>query len=153
MLGPAYRVAFMAAAVVTMAVPIDAKVPLDRIVVSGGGLPEPVTVTDAEALRLSNPWHGSIAEWTTDVVAPPADRPVYEVLLHARLRGSEGVGPIYQLRYVEGAGGQAGYVYIPGRGETGYAQNVSIVYREGHDGHWHTVLPEWEASMRRALGR
>jgi len=146
------RVSIAAAAALALAVPIDAKAPLERITISGGGLAEPITVADQEILGLSNPWHGRIANWSADVAPPPDDRPVYEIRLHARLRGPE-VKPIYQLRYVRGDRGAPGSVYLPGRGEAWYRQNVSIIYREGHDGHWHVANPAWEAAFLRALGR
>jgi len=147
----ALRVSIVAAAALGLAVPLYAKAPLQRITISGGGLAEPVTVADQETLALSNPWHGRIANWSADVAPPPDDRPVYEITLHARLRGSE-VKPIYQLRYVKGDRGAPGSVYLPGRGEAWYRQNVSIIYREGHDGHWHVATAAWEAAIRPALG-
>jgi hypothetical protein len=146
------RVSIGAAAALALAVPIYAKAPLQRITISGGGLAEPIIVTDQEALALSNPWHGTIANWSADVAPPPDDRPAYEITLHARLRGPE-VKPIYQLRYVKGDRGAPGSVYLPGRGEACYRQNVSIIYREGHDGHWHVATAAWEAAIQRALSR
>jgi hypothetical protein len=146
------RVSIGTAAALTLAVPIHAKAPLERVTVSGGGLAEPITLVDQRILALSNPWHGRIANWTTDVARPPGNRPVYEIALHARLRGPE-VKPIYLLRYVKGDGSAPGSVYLPGRGERWYRQNVSIIYREGHDGHWHVATTEWDAAIQEALGR
>jgi len=87
-----------------------------------------------------------------DVAPPPDDRPVYEITRYARFRGPE-AKPIYQLRYVKGNRGTPGAVYLPGRGEARYRQNVSIIYREGHDGHWHVAKPAWDAAVLRALDR
>jgi hypothetical protein len=147
----ALRVSIVAAAALGLAVPIYAKAPLQRITIAGGGLAEPVTVADQETLALSNPWHGRIANWSAAVAPAPYDRPVYEIKLHSRLRCSE-FKPMYQLRYVKGDRGAPGSVYLPGRGEAWYRQNVSIIYREGHDGHWHVATAAWEAAIRRALG-
>jgi len=146
------RVILVLATSLAVAQPIYAKVRLDLISISGGDLTEPLSITEPLALDLSNPWHGTIADWKADVAAPTGDRPVYAVTLHARLRSPE-VKPIYQLRYVEGKGGAPGFVYLPSRGEPGYRQNVSVIYREGHDGHWHLATPAWEARILRALGR
>jgi hypothetical protein len=146
------RVAVAAAAALPLAMPLYAKAPLERITISGGGLAEPITVADQETLRLSNPWFGRIATWSADVAPPPDNRQVYEITLFARFRGPE-VKPIYQLRYVKGDGGTPGAVYLPGRGEAWYSQNVSIIYREGHDGHWHVATAAWEAAVLRAFDR
>src|SRR5438093_1551321 len=104
------RVLGGAATILALAVPGYAKAPLERVSISGGGLAEVITVADQETLHLSNPWYGKIADWRTDVAPPPDDRPVYEITLHARIRGPE-IKPIYQLRYVEGKGGAPGSVY------------------------------------------
>ena len=142
------RLSIAAAAAVAVAVPVDGKAPVERITISGGGLSERITVADKETLDLSNPWHGRIANWSADVSPPPVGRPVYDITLHARLRGPE-IRGIYQLRYVKGEGGAPGAVYLPGRGEPWYTQNVSIIYREGHDGHWHVATSAWEAAIQR----
>jgi hypothetical protein len=146
------RVAGAAVAALALAVPLYAKAPLERITISGGGLAEPIIVADQETLRLSNPWFGRIANWSADVAPPPDNHPAYEITLYARLRGPE-VKPIYQLRYVKGDRNTPGAVYLPGRGEAWYSQNVSTIYREGHDGHWHVATPAWETAVLRALDR
>jgi hypothetical protein len=147
----ARQVLVLGAFTLAVATAAYAKAPLNHVTVSGGNITKPVTITDRDALRLSNPWHGNIADWKgAHVGSPPTDRSVYEITLHARMRGPE-VRPIYQLRYIEGRHDQPGYVYLPGRGEPWYRQNVSIIYREGHDGHWHAAAPEWDAHIRRAL--
>lgn len=149
MQGQVLRASIGTIAALMLAVPIYAKAPLQRITISGGGLAEPITLTDPEALALSNPWHGAIAHWSADLTPPLEDRPAYEITLHARLRGPE-VKPTYHLRYVKGDRGAPGSVYLPGRGEAGYPDNVSIIYREGHDGHWHVATAAWEAAIQRA---
>jgi hypothetical protein len=145
------RVFVVLATTLALAQPTYAKVRLDLIAISGGDLAAPLSITEQLALDLSNPWHGTIADWKADAPAPAGDRPVYDIALHARLRSPE-VKPIYQLRYVQGKDGAPGLVYLPGRGEPGYRQNVSVIYREGHDGHWHLATPAWEARILRALG-
>lgn len=129
-----------------------AKRPIEMITVAGPGLAAPVETTDVELLALSNPWVGKFANWGTSTQGGPQDAPVYDVTLHARLRGPESRG-IYQFRYAPGPNGRPGQIYLPGKGEPWYRQNVSVILREGHDGRWHAAAPEWEAHIKRALGR
>jgi hypothetical protein len=53
------RASLAACVALGVAVPTYAKAPLQRVMISGGGLAEPITVADQETLALSNPWHGS----------------------------------------------------------------------------------------------
>lgn len=101
------RLCIAGAAAFALAVPIQAKAPLERITITGGGLGAEVTLADPEILALSNPWRGRIANWTVDVAPPPDDRPIYEIALHARLRDPE-TKPIYHLRYAKGRRGRPG---------------------------------------------
>jgi hypothetical protein len=74
---------------------------------------------------------------------------IFDVVLHARLRGPDSE-EIYHFRYAL-AGDGNGYVYLPGRGEPWYGQNVSIILRNGQDGFWHPASAGWNAVMRTAL--
>jgi hypothetical protein len=40
------------------------KGPVDLILVSGGGLTEPIQITDAVALKAFDPWMGQFADWS-----------------------------------------------------------------------------------------
>ena len=135
-----------------VALPAYAKRPIERITIAGPGLAKPLEVTDRELLTLSNPWFGKFADWSRSIEGRPQATPVYEVTLYARLREAE-LTPIYQFRYAPGSSFQPGHVYLPGRGEPWYRQNVSVILRSGHDGRWHLAGPTWEAGIKRALGR
>jgi hypothetical protein len=132
--------------------PVAAKAPIEKITVSGPGLAVPVEITDEETMRLSNPWYGKFIEWSASVVEAPHGTTVYDVTLHARLRASE-LSPIYQFRYAPAASGQHGRVYLPGKGEPGHRQNVSIIIRRDLDGRWNLASPDWDIRMSAALSR
>jgi hypothetical protein len=138
------------------AVPAHAKVPLERMSIWGGDLAEPIAITDAVTLRLSNPWHGSIAHWNgPEAQSPTSDTPVYDLYFEARWRvpplNTDLVRAIYYVRYAPGTDGSPGRVYLPGKGEFWYARNVQAIYRDGREGHWHTATQAWDARIREAL--
>lgn len=134
------------------ALPVAAKTRIQKITVSGPGLGTPAEIVDEQALRLSNPWYGGFIDWSAPAVEAPHGTVVYDVTLHARLRASE-LRPIYQFRYAPGASGQRGLVYLPGRGEPWYRQNVSMIIRVNRDGRWNLASPDWDARMKAALSR
>ena len=40
-------------------------------------------------------------------------------------------------------------LYLPGRGEPGYALNAGTILRDGQDGHWRRPLEAWAAAVVR----
>jgi hypothetical protein len=143
------RVAF-AAALVLVPFPLAAKAPLEKVTVTGPPLATPFELTDQETLRLSNPWYGKFIEWSAPPVEGPQGGVVYDVALHARLRGSE-LRPIYRFRYAPRGSGQRGLVYLPGRGEPWHRENVGIIIRANHDGRWNLADAQWDARLKAAL--
>jgi hypothetical protein len=146
------RTAILALLVV---LPVYAKVPIEKIAVSGPALAKPAEATDAQLLKLSNPWDGSFAEWSQSLPTGPTGVPVYKVVLYARLGDSESkpeLRPIYAFRYAPGQNSQPGQIYLPGKGEPEYDRNVSTILREGHDGRWQPAKAEWESRMKAVLG-
>jgi hypothetical protein len=134
------------------AVPAHAKRPLDRISVEGAGLKQPIELTEPLLLQLSSPWFGNFLEPNTAQEPPLKASRVYVLTLHARLRGQE-VQPIYRFHYVPGEGGSPGWVYLPGKGDAWYRQNVSIILRPGHDGRWHRATRAWAVYWEQARAR
>ena len=131
------------------AAPAYAKRPIERITVTGPGVARPVELTDSLLLRLSNPWHGNFIEPYTARAAPSSKARVYVLTLHARLRDGE-LRPIYQFHYARPADGRPGLVYLPGKNDPGYGQNVSIILRPGQDGGWHQATRAWAAYFEEA---
>ena len=58
---------------------------------------------------------------------------------------------MYAVTYVRDPQSDSGFVYLPGRGEEGWAMNVSTILREGQDGHWHRAEPEWSDAVGAAI--
>ena len=129
--------------------PAHAKRAVERIVISGGDLAQPLEVVDADALGTSNPWGGAFAEWTGGASQPVGPVVIYDITLRARLHDNN-PEEIYRFRYAVAADG-SGHVYLPGRGEPWYRQNVSIILRNGQDGRWHPASGAWQAVMREAF--
>ena len=50
------------------------KGPVDLILVSGGGLNQPIEIADSASLNAFNPWVGQFADWNQK---PLADAPCY----------------------------------------------------------------------------
>ena len=147
-----WRGVLVACLLLLAASPVTAKTRLEKITISGPGLDAPIEITDQLTLRLANPWSGGFIEWSAPTVQAPPGTAVYDVVLYARLRSPE-LRPIYRFRYAPGSNGQSGLVYLPGKGEPGHRQNVSIIIRDNHDGRWNPASPDWETRMKAAMTR
>ena len=110
---------------VTFATAVSAygKGPADLILISGGGLNQPIEITDPASLDAFNPWVGQFADWKAKpLVDAPCYRRSFEVLFYMKWpeRRSSSLDRgdlkmIYATRYCWI--GEAGYVYLPGPGE------------------------------------
>ena len=140
-----------------VAAPAYAKLQIEKIVISGNGLKEPLEVRDGGLLALSNPYTGRFAQFSNSSSARFDGVPAYEVTLFARVKESPEkpaeLKPVYHFRYAPGENGRRGHVYLPGKGDPWFKENASIIFREGHDGHWHTAAARWESGMKHVLGR
>ena len=43
------------------------------------------------------------------------------------------------------------WLYLPGRGEPGYALNVGTILRDGQDGHWHRPPLSWATAIAKFI--
>jgi hypothetical protein len=134
------------ALVLGLAARVAAKGPTTRLVISGPGLPHLIETTEPKV--LANVWGGSfIAEpspepdlalpryLVTFIVQPPRDAP----------------RAMYVVTYVRDPQSGNGFVYLPGRGEEGWAMNVRTILRDGQDGHWHHASTEWSDAVAAAI--
>lgn len=133
------------------------KGPVDLIVVSGGGLNQPIEIADRAALQAFNPWIGQFADWNQKSFADaPCYRRSFEVMFYMKWpeRGSSALDRgdlkmIYATRYCWT--GEAGFVYLPGPGEPLYAFNGGTIIRGDADGKWHPATPLWESLLSSAV--
>ena len=108
------------------------KGPVDLILVSGGGLTEPIQITDAVALKAFDPWMGQFADWSQrPLVDAPCFRRSVEVMFYMKWPGRKSsldrgkLKMIYATRYC--STGLTGYVYLPGPSEPLYQENIGTI--------------------------
>ena len=120
-----------------------------RITINGGNLAVPIEITDpGVAVRFhvwsgpgtsSNEAQGLIVDWSRGVATPPKNLPVYEIsLLTTRPDHST-----YRVSYVVDPSSDEGYVYLPGKADEGYQDNVWLIYRR-IEGKWFHAWDEWK---------
>jgi hypothetical protein len=73
------------------------------------------------------------------IVEAPKGVPVYEVSF-VTTRSNPGT---YVVRYAIDPATKRGYVYLPGKTDAGYRDNVFLIYREV-EGNWFHAWDEWE---------
>jgi hypothetical protein len=151
-----------------VSVPLWAKGPTTRIVITAPSLPSPIEITDARLLDDFVVWSGPgvrvngqeqtrgfIVDWATDVVAErPVGLPQYEVSFYVKHANGPSASQQEQLAYVvsyepDPAGGR-GYVYLPGRGDHRYALNTRTIAR-GREGHWFSATEAWNRAAMKAI--
>lgn len=128
-----------------------------RIVITGGALAAPITITDptvtgrfkvgegpgtfelrSDGSRLTSNQPAMIVEWPAGMVSPPSGSPpLYEVSFVIPRRGT------YYVYYAIDPATKRGCVYFPGRGEPHYESNVRMIYRQV-EGHWFHAWSAWE---------
>lgn len=128
----------------------------DLILISGGGLAQPIEITDPDSLKAFNPWMGQFADWETKPLADaPCFRRSFEVSFYMKWperKSSLDHGNlqlIYNTRYC--STGEAGYVYLPGPGDPKYGPNGGTIIRGAADGKWHLATAGWDSLMSDAV--
>ncbi|MDT5121232.1 MAG: hypothetical protein QOC96_714 [Acidobacteriota bacterium] len=130
----------------------------DKIIITGGGLAQPIEITDRETLIEFAPYIGQFIDWKKGIVAdPPTQEQPFEVYFYMKWkerhsRYDQGdLKMIYSVRYLPGRDGAPGFVYLPGKDDDRYYNNVGTILREGDDGKWHYASPAWDALMKRLI--
>jgi hypothetical protein len=144
---------FAALSVITAAlitpVQLSAKGDTVRIKITGGDLAVPVEITDPAVASYFRVWAGPgtssneaqslNVDWSRGVVEPPTGLQIYEVSF-VTTRRDPGT---YVVRYAMDPSTNKGYVYLPGKADCGYGNNVWLIYH-GIEGRWFHVWSEWE---------
>lgn len=142
------RCFFVALALVAGTVALGAKGSTVKLTVTGPGLRAPIEIVEPAILEASNIFAGSfIGETVT--VAPHVTQPIYTVAFDLQPPQNKPVRTAYAVSVARDARTRALWMYLPGRGEAGYALNVGTILRDGQDGHWHRPPHAWAAAIAR----
>lgn len=135
-------------AVLAATIPASAKGPVSLITISGGGLEEPIKITDPEILDRFNPWGGQFIGTGGALKTPPSigHKAPYEV--HFYLQNAQDQSELrYMFYYYPSLVGRRGLIYLPGSGEPYYSVNAYTIIRGGSDGYWHYAMPTWDETV------
>jgi hypothetical protein len=135
---------------VVLAVSLAAKAPTVRLTIAGPDLPSPVEITNPKA--LASIWAGSFIGASSEELDKSLPRYLITFYVRWANASKETIKPKYVVTYVRDPRTGRGFVYLPGRGEAGYAMNVGAMERNGQDGRWHIAEAEWSDAITRALG-
>ena len=137
------------ATLVMAPVRLSAKGDTVRITITGGDLVTPIELTDQALVSRYHVWSGPgtssneaqglNVDWSRGVAAPPKGLQTYEVSFVTTRREPSA----YVVRYAIDRSTNEGYVYLPGRADPGYRDNVFLIYR-GVEGNWFHAWSEWE---------
>jgi hypothetical protein len=142
-------------------VPLQAKEPTRKLIISGGGLAGGVEIVDSATLALSNVYSGNFLEMPGLDLVPPASAPRYEISFYLPQRGSWLYNiahrPRLQVAYVvyfaPDPVHHTAYVYLPGRGDTWSEWNHGVIIREQYEGRWSLASPAWAGRINSAIAR
>jgi len=105
-------------AVALMSPLAHAKAATCKIVIEGGGLQQPLEITDPKTLNLSNVWMGTFVDSDHDFVTePPRGIGPYQVSFYVKF-GENDIRRKYVLYYHPRSASQPGYIYLPDHGDT-----------------------------------
>jgi len=92
-----------------------------------------------------------VEDWAHPVAEPEHALPRLKTSFHINLVNGEGTRE-YVVYYVYDPAAKQGYIYLPGKGEASYHENVSLLYRGGEfEGHWFRATPEWTKQAQAAI--
>ena len=137
-----------------LSVGLQAKGSTVKLTLTGPGLAAPVEIVDSAILDGSNVYAGSFLGETQQAV-PSVETPIYTLSFHVQSPEwmRRPVKAMYAVSVARDARTGALWLYLPGRGESGYALNVGTILREGQDGHWHRPPQAWALALAKYLPR
>ena len=151
--------ALSAIAVMLVVAPcLSAKGNTIRIVIRGGDLAAPVQIADVSVAGRFHVWSGPgtssnepqglIVDWSRGTAVPPRNLPRYEISF-VTTRRDPGT---YVVSYVIDPATNRGYVYLPGKTDPEYKDNVWLIYR-GVEGRWFHAWSAWEQIAHPLIAR
>ena len=121
-----------------------------RLTVTSTALAQPIEITDAAVLALSNVFAGRFIGTPTSV--PSESLTCYTVTFDIQtLQGVKSAA--YVVAYCLGHTTDEEFIYLPGRGDAPHRRNISTILREGQDGLWHRAADEWSDAIRPFLNQ
>ena len=124
-----------------LTVTLAAKGKTVKLVVSGGGLQQPIEIS-GKAVLFANPWGDEFVHPWTAMAEPPQAVRRYEVSFYDELEPGN-VQMKYVVDYAPSHPGR-GAIFLPGRGDARYRLNATTILRDGRDGRWFPASDEWE---------
>ena len=123
-----------------------------RLDIGGPTLSNPIHVTaDQDLLDLSNVYAGRFIGLPATRVDSDWPRYVVTFVVESRTPlptlALTGLQKRYVVHYALDRQSGEGFVYLPGRGEDGYRENISLIIREEQDGRWHHASETWAALL------
>jgi len=142
------RALALIAIVALASIGLQAKGPTVKLTITGPGLTAPIEIVEPAILDASNVFGGSFIGETLQA-APRIEPPIYTVSFHVQSPEwmRRPVSAMYAVSVARDARTGLLWVYLPGRGEPGYALNTGTILRDGQDGHWHRPPHEWAAAI------
>ena len=139
---------FLLLALLAFSAALQAKGPTVKLTITRPGIAVPIDIEDPALLDGSNVFGGSFLGETLQA-APQVVQPIYTVSFHVRSPAwmRRPVTAMYAVSVARDARTAALWLYLPGRGEAGYALNVGTIMRDGQDGHWHRPPHAWAAAI------
>jgi hypothetical protein len=124
-----------------------------RVTISGGGLANPIQITDAKVLEVNQAWGGEFLDLSRPPLmqAPNIDNP-YEVTFYSRIADNDIRKTCVFFYSASSAPAAQGIIYLPGKGAL-YWLNSGTMIREGRDGKWSYASPAWEALVKPFIAR
>ena len=129
---------------------LDAKGATVKLTISGGLLGEPVEITDRPLLADSNVYQGTFIGPTTAPPEPRLARYTVSFYVETPAGMKEAVRVRYVVSYATDVHTDEGFIYLPARGEPGYAVNAGTIERDAAEGQWHRAPKAWASDTERS---
>lgn len=130
--------------------PAVSKVPTVALSITGPGFELPLHL-DSPEVTEAHVWMGNFADWQSGAQQEPTgDLPRYAVHFWVR---TTPVQMKYVVDFVWDETHDKGYIYLPGRGDPRFYNNVYSILRENQDGKWFNASDTWGRALWTAINQ